>query len=70
MGSVGEAIGNFGLVIVIALVIGVLIAFPLLWAWNWLMPVVFGLPEIGFLQAWVMMFLANVFFKNSSSSSN
>ena len=70
MSSVGDAVVAFGTIIGVALIIGLLIAFPIMCAWNWLMPVVFGLPTIGFWQAWVMMFLANVFFKNSSSSSN
>lgn len=33
------------------LLIGSLFAFPILWIWNYVMPVVFGLPELTFWQA-------------------
>ncbi len=32
-------------------VLGLLIALPIMWLWNWLCPVLFGLPTISFWQA-------------------
>jgi hypothetical protein len=48
-------------------VVGVLIAFPLMLLWNWLMPTIFHLPEITFLQALGLYFLARAFLGNSVS---
>ncbi len=33
------------------IVLGLLIALPIMWLWNWLMPVLFGLPTITFWQS-------------------
>ena len=56
--------------IVIAIIfISLLLAFPLMLLWNWLMPIIFGLKTITFLQAIGIMFLFNILFKNSSSRS-
>lgn len=30
--------------------------------WNWLMPELFGLPKIGFLQAWGLFLLSKILF--------
>ena len=55
----------------ILLVIGVLmlaiILFggPLMVLWNWLMPTIFGLPEIGFWQACGLQLLATILFKTT-----
>lgn len=32
-------------------ILGLLIALPIVWLWNWLCPVLFGLPTISFWQA-------------------
>lgn len=34
-----------------------------MWLWNWLMPTIFKLPEIGFWQAIGLLLLAHIFFK-------
>ncbi|MGB8958286.1 MAG: hypothetical protein WCC00_04655 [Candidatus Aminicenantales bacterium] len=34
-----------------------------MWLWNWLMPAIFKLPEIGFWQAVGLLLLAQIFFK-------
>ena len=34
-----------------------------MWLWNWLMPTIFKLPEIGFWQAVGLLLLAQIFFK-------
>lgn len=49
-------------------VICILIAFPVMLLWNWLMPEIFGLIEISFWQALGLCFLSSALFKSSSSS--
>jgi hypothetical protein len=56
-------------VLVIAAVVVLVPAFIALfgavtmWLWNWLMPTIFKLPEIGFWQAIGLLLLAHIFFK-------
>jgi hypothetical protein len=60
MKSSFEAIAAF--LGMIAIVI-VLLGYPLMMLWNWLMPVIFGLPEITFWQAIGLNFLSTILFK-------
>ena len=50
-----------GLVMLIVVILG----FPLMTLWNWLMPVIFGLPEIGFWQAVGLNLLSSILIKPS-----
>lgn len=52
----------------IALVVIVIVLTPAvcMWLWNWLMPVIFGLPEIGYWQALGLMALSSVLFYRPS----
>ena len=60
-------IAAIGLVVIIAL--SFLLALPTMILWNILMPVIFGLPKIGWLQAWGLMILVRMIFATSSISS-
>ena len=51
------------LVIGILMLAGILFGAPLMVLWNWLMPTIFGLPEIGFWQACGLQLLATILFK-------
>ena len=55
-----EAIAAFIGMIAIAIV---LLGYPLMLLWNWLMPNIFGLPEITFWQAIGLNFLSTILFK-------
>jgi len=44
------------------LLIAILVAFPVMWLWNWLMPVIFGLTKITFFQALGLFVLSNILF--------
>jgi hypothetical protein len=55
-----EAIAAFIGMIAIAIV---LLGYPLMLLWNWLMPNVFGLPEITFWQAIGLNLLSTILFK-------
>jgi len=46
-----KALGTFVMVLLTIVVIAVLMAFPTMWLWNYLMPVLFGLIKIHVGQA-------------------
>ena len=50
-------------------VLAFLYAFPLMWLWNWLMPILFELPEISFWQSLGIGMLSGFLFKNTGSKS-
>ena len=58
-----EAIAAFIGMIAIAIV---LLGYPLMLLWNWLMPVIFGLPEITFWQAIGLNLLSTILFKSTT----
>ena len=47
----------------------VLLGYPLMLFWNWLMPIIFGLPEITFWQAIGLNFLSTILFKSTTIKS-
>jgi len=62
--------GLFGLLGVLALVslFAVIMAFPVMWMWNYTMPPVFGLPEISVWQALWGSLLMRFIFGTSTSN--
>ena len=40
-----------------------LLAFPLKWSWNHIIPFLFGLPKITALQAFCLIWVMGIFFK-------
>lgn len=68
-----SAAEKVGAVIVIALLIAGAIAlfgFVTMKLWNWLMPEIFGLTTISYWQAWGLMLLSWILFKNIGSGSD
>lgn len=57
-------------VIVIAFVLSVILALPIMWLWDWLMPAIFGLKEITLMQAWGLSLLCSLLFKNNTTTSS
>jgi len=51
-------------ILVLALA-AVILGFPLMWLWNWLMPNIFGLPFITFWQALGLNALSAILIKPS-----
>ena len=51
--------------ILIIAVTAVILGLPLMWLWNWLMPTIFYLDEITFLQALGLNALATILFKSN-----
>ena len=54
-------------VIAIILLTAILVTLPVMWLWNWIMPLVFGLIKINFWQALGITLLSNFLFKNANS---
>ena len=63
----GFVVGVLGLII--AAVLGLVIAFPVMILWNWLIPSIFGLKTITFFEAFGLFFLTSILFKSFGSSS-
>lgn len=57
-------LGAIALLVIVAL----LMAFPTMWLWNWLMPMIFGLMKINFWQALGINLLAGILFQRGTSS--
>jgi len=53
---------------VLAVGFALLLSLPVWLLWNWLVPGIFGLPEIGLFQAFGLMVLCSFLFKSSASS--
>ena len=47
-----------------------LLGLPLMLLWNWLMPIIFGLPVISFWQAVGLNLLASILFARTSTTTN
>ena len=52
---------------VVALIVGfgLLFSLPVMWLWDWLMPEIFGLKEITWLQAWGINILCGILFNKN-----
>lgn len=55
---------------VVLMVVALLLGLPLMLLWNWLMPGLFHLPELGFWQAVGMNLLSGILFRSSTATSN
>jgi len=52
--------------VLFVLMLALLFAYVTMLLWNWLMPVIFGLPVIGYWQAWGLLVLAKILFGSGS----
>ena len=57
---------NVGIMAVIA-AMSLLLAFPLKWTWNYVMPYIFGLPVITWGHAWCLNFVFTMLLSRISS---
>ena len=64
--AIGLILGFIGLIIII----GMILALPTMWLWDWIMPKYFGLREITWLDAWGVNILSGILFKSTNSSKN
>src|SRR5690606_16012664 len=49
-------------IVILAVGVVLLVAYSIMWLWNWLMPEIFSLPTIGFWQALGVFVLAKIIF--------
>ena len=49
-------------------VFALLFSLPIMWLWNWLMPVIFGLTKITWIQALGLSVLSGFFFRGGNKS--
>lgn len=64
--NVAKVLGMVGAIALVSALIAVLLALPIMLCWNFLMPAVFGLPKITFVQALVMNVLSALLFKSGA----
>lgn len=64
MKYMGIGIGVLALVVVV----GLIVSLPVWLLWNWLMPDIFAVKEISWMQALGLTVLCGLLFKSSSSS--
>lgn len=55
--------------IVLVVLFALIISLPVMWLWNWLMPVIFGLKTITWLQTLGLLVLSGLLLKSHTSSS-
>ena len=63
MNNIYETIGSILATILIVTVVALILGFPLMWLWNWLMPTIFNLPVITFWQALGLNALSAILIK-------
>lgn len=51
--------------VILSFAFGLLLSLPVMWLWNWLMPVIFGLTKITWLQSLGLLVLAGFLFKTN-----
>ena len=65
----GEIIGSLVYGFFLMAIIAVLMGYPLMLLWNYVMPELFGLAEIDFFHALALNILSGILFGKSSNSS-
>lgn len=63
MNSAYEKFGLLCATLVIIVIFSLLVAFPVKWLWNEVMPYIFGLPEITFWKAYGIYLLFHLLLK-------
>lgn len=57
-------------ILALTVVIALLVSVPVWLLWNWLMPQIFGLKTISWMQALGLSVLCSMLFKSTASSSS
>lgn len=58
------------LLFLLGLAISIVLTFPVMWLWNYLMPMIFNLPKLTFWQTFGLQILVGCFVPNRTSSSS
>lgn len=68
MNNLFAKISLFVITIVVIIAMLILMAYPTMWLWNWLMPTIFGLTtKITFWQAFGINILSSLLFKSPNN---
>jgi len=62
-----EKLGKFILLVVVTGIIGMVLAFPIMWSWNYAVVYVWKLPVITWGQSWCLNFLAGMLIQSTFS---
>jgi hypothetical protein len=69
MKTLVKIVGLLSAAVGFILFFGLLFSLPVMWLWNIaLVPAIPGLAKIGWLQAWGILILCSVLFKNMNSN--
>lgn len=61
--------GTFILTTIVGLfIVAAIVSLPVMLLWDWLMPGIFGLREITWLEAWGLNFLCGLLFNKSHNT--
>lgn len=52
--------------VAVSIVIDLLLAFPLMWAWNYALPTLFGLPQVSYWQAFCLLIVSTLLVKSQT----
>lgn len=66
--SIGQYISAFFIAILLVGLVSVVMAFPTMWLWNWIMPAICGFGKLSVWKALGLNFLCGILFKNVSNS--
>ena len=58
-----KVLGAIALIVVLAIIFSL----PTMWLWNWLMPALFGITKISWVQALGINVLSGILFRSSCS---
>ena len=67
MKQVMEILVGMAVVIIVLFFGGLVLAFPIKYLCNWLVPTILGLPPIGYWQAFGLFYLCGLLFKDIKS---
>jgi len=65
--EMNKIIESFLIVLAVILIVSIIAVIPTWLLWNWLMPVIFGLPEITILQAFGLLILSGLLVKSHNA---
>lgn len=71
METFAKVIGIMVIGMIAIIVMGLIMSLPVMWLWNGcLVAAIPGIKTIGWMQAWGIMILAGILFKNTTTSSS
>jgi hypothetical protein len=68
--AIGVILGGMFVIIVALFLGGIILSFPIMWLWNWLMPELFDLQTIGYWQSFGLFYLSGLLFRSFTATKN